>query len=325
MTKKILLNLLTVTLSLFAVSCDNDLNFSDLDSKQSILLSKYPNAQDIQWSKCTENKYDIAKFTLAQTRTSASALDTICMWFGNNNAIRLVKEEISFDKLPASVKASFLRTICRPAYSISNEALINSYYSDPQIWEIDDVYVIEKDGAISYRIEVETVSSIKPEVEMVLIYNNQGILLREFEAFDYDDVKPLEIPNYILQWVSDHFPNSIILDYEYDRDDDEIEHELDLAYQNIIVEVELSEVNGILTVEEIEYNFPNIDTLPLAVRDAVIEVIGLLDFFTIDDICEIEMEITKNGDEKYEIELRNGNKKYEFSIIRDSNGNILMK
>ena len=199
------------------------------NTKQNILLSKYPNAQNVNWTKSADNKYDIAQFTLSKERSAANMLDQIDVWFGSNNAIRLIKEEISFSSLPMAVRDAFNRTICRPLKEISNQNLINTFYSNQQIWEIDDIYLLEKDGIISYRIEVETVSGIKPEVEMVLVYDAQGILIREYEAFDFDDVKPLEIPENILRWIDENFPGSDILNYECDVDDDEIEHEIGRA------------------------------------------------------------------------------------------------
>ena len=205
---------------------------------------------------------------------------------------------------------------------ISNETLLNTRYSNSLVWEIDDVYLLEKDGAISYRIELETTSSIKPEIDMALIYDRQGILLNEYEIMDRDELKPLEIPTNILQWITDHFPNSDVLDYECDIEDHEIEHEIDLLQNNIVIEIELIEVNGMLTIEEIEFNYPNLNSLPEDIRIIAIQKIEDLVNFTLEDICEIEMEIQENGDEEYEIELRNDMSEIEVSIIRDKEGVI---
>ena len=285
-------------------------------------MSKYPEAQNITRSKSADNKYDIANFTRPRSRSADNALDTVNMWFGNNDAIRLIKEEVSFASLPVDVKAAFAKSICRPPFGISNESLIDTEYANPLVWEVDDVYMLDKDGAVSYRLELETVSAINPEVEVVLVYDVQGILLREYEAIDLDDIKPLEVPSNIVRWVEKFFPNSHILDYEMDEEDGEIEHELDLLQQNIVIEVELLEKGGVLTVEDLEFNYPNLDALPQAVRNAAIDVIDTLDVLTIDDVCEIEMEVKENGDEEYEIELRNGSHKYEICIIRDKDGVI---
>lgn len=325
MKKKILPNLLFLLLSLVMISCNDDNTDLGFDSKQSIIMSKYPTAQNLNWSKSPDNKYDIAHFTLPRTRNTAGIADTVSIWFGTNNSIRLVKEEISFASLPAEVKASFAREICRPVNGISNEALLFTHYANTQLWEVDDVYLIEKDGALTYRLEMETTSSVKPEAEVVLVYDAQGILLREYEVMDFEDIRPLEIPVYISEWIDAHFPGSTVLDYEMDRDDDEIEHELDLLLDNIIIEVELLEKGGVLIVEEIEFNFPHLNALPLAIQDVVTEIIANLNGFTIDDICEIEMEIKENGDEEYEIELRNGNRKHEITIIRNTDGVISVK
>ena len=322
MRRKFISSLLLSMLIGVFMSCNNDSEDFGVDAKQRILLSKYPNAQNVNWTKSSDSKYDIAKFTVAKTRTDESTLDTIRVWFGNNNDIRLIKEEISFKNLPTAVKTAFSRAICRPIDGVSDNSLIYTYYSDPAVWEIDDIYYLEKDGAVSYRIELETASSKNREVEMVLIYDAQGVLLDEYEVMDDDDDYPLEIPGYIFDWVAEFFPNSIILDYEYDIEDGEIEHELDLSWNNIIVEIELVETAGKLFIEELEYKFPNLDTLPLVVKERAIELIDALDFFTIDDICEIEMEISKNGDEVYEIELRNSSKKIELRIVRNSDGLI---
>ena len=325
MRKKILPNLWMLMLSVILFSCNNEQIDLGLDSKQAILMSKYPHAENLAWSKSDDKKYDIASFTLPKSRSTANTADVVSVWFGGNDAIRLIKEEISFESLPQAVKVAFSKSICRPPYGISNESLLYTLYANPLVWEVDDVYLIEKDGALSYRLELETVSSIKPEVDMVLVYDAQGILMKEYQAVEIDDVKPLEVPSYILQWVDDFFPGSHILDYEMDIEDGEIEHELDLLHQNIVVEVELIEKGGLLTIEDIEFNYPNLNALPQVIREVALDIIDSLDAFTIDDVCEIEMEMKENGDEEYEIELRNSSYKLEICIIRDKDGVIRVK
>lgn len=320
MRKKFLPGLLMVMLLGMLMSCNNDNDDVVADAKELILMNKYPNAQNLSWGKSADKKYDIATFTLPRTR--AAVLDTVNVWFGSNNDMRLVKEEISFDNLSADIKEAFDRAICRPLNGVSDNTLINTRYSDAKVWEVDDVYQLEKDGVVSYRIEMETVSSRKDEVEMVLIYDVQGILLNEYEAADDDDEAPLEVPAHILSWIEDNFAGSEILDYEQEDEDGEIEHEIDLKLDNIIIEVELSEVAGQITVTEIEYNFPSLNALPAAVKEKAIELIEALEAFTVADVCEIEMEVSEEDEEVYEIELRNADKEIELTIIRSADGTV---
>lgn len=322
MRNKILPGLLMLMMFGLLIGCNNDHDGESFDHKQQILLSKYPNAQNLTWAKSLDNKYDIATFTIEKNRAAAK-IDTVNVWFGDNNAMRLVKEEISFASLPASVKEAFGKAICRPLSGISDNSLINTRYSDPLIWDVDDIYLLEKDGATSYRIEMETVSS--EEIEVVLIYDAQGILLKEYEVTETDDETPLEIPSNIMKWANDMFPGCEILDYEGEMEDGELEHELDLCHNNIIIEVELTEKDGNITVVELEYNYPNLDFLPTDVKEAAIEAINALEMYTIEDVCEIEMEVADNGDEEYEIELRNSNNEIEISITKDVDGIITVK
>lgn len=320
MRKKFLPGVLMVMLFGLLMSCNNDNDDAVVDAKELILLNKYPNAQNVTWGKSADSKYDIATFTLARTRTALA--DTVNVWFGSNNDMRLIKEEISFDNLSADIKAAFDKAICRPLGGVSDNTLVNTRYNDPAVWEVDDVYQLEKDGVVSYRIEMETVSSRKNEVEMVLIYDVQGILLNEYEAADDDDEAPLEVPAHILKWIDANFAGSDILDYEQDDEDGEIEHEIDLKSENIIIEVELTEVGGQLTIKEIEFNFPSLSALPVAVKEKAVELIDALDSFTVADVCEIEMEYSEEGEEVYEIELRNANDEIELTIIRNEDGTV---
>ena len=69
-----------------------------------------------------------------------------------------------------------------------------------------------------------------------------------------------------------------------DIEDGEIEHELDLLHQNIVIEVELIEKGGVLTIEDIEFNYPDLSALPILIRDFAIDIIDSLDAFTSDDV-----------------------------------------
>lgn len=317
-TKLFILGFMIAVSSLFTACQDDDHTDNTLGNKEKVLLSKYPQAQNINWRKSKDNKYDIATFTLPFTKVVAANADTVQVWFGQNDNIRLTHQEISFNALPAAVKKSFGKTKCNPLKGLSDATLLNTSYQDTQIWEIDDVYKLERDGAVSYKIEMD---ALYKDIEINLYYDEQGILLKEILDDDEEET-PLEIPQSIKEWLDTNHKNAEILDYESDEEDHGKEHELDLKEGEIILEITLLEANGKLLLTEEEYNYPNLNALPDDVKNKALELLGTLTDITEEDIHEIEMEKEKNGNEVYSIELEKGNKEITIEITKDSQGNL---
>lgn len=320
-TKLFILGLLMAACSLFTACQDDDNTGSDFDNKEKILLSRYPQAENINWKKSKDNRYDIATFTLPSEVTKAAnrAVDMLEVWFGQNDNICLITREIAFPALPDAIKNSFQHTKCNPAQGLLDETLLNTSYSNTQIWEIDDIYKLERDGAISYKIEME---AHHKEVEINLYYDEQGILLREVTD-DQEIETPFEIPNQIKEWINTNHQNAEILTYERESEKGRIEHELVLKEGKIILEITLGEINGGLTILEEEYNYPNLDALPEDIRAKANELLATLQDMSGNDIQEIEMRKDLQGKQIYSIELEKGNKEITIKIIKDNQGNII--
>ncbi|HBO26685.1 MAG TPA: hypothetical protein DD657_07780 [Culturomica sp.] len=321
MSKKLFIFGLILALSAAFTACsDDDGGKGSLASKEEILLKKYPKAANINWKKSNDKKYDIATFTLPKVtpRAMDSNVDTVSVWFGNNDNIRLVDQEISYSELPEAIRQSFEKTKCNPVKGISEQTLINTLYSDAQVWETDDVYKLERDGVVSYKIEME---SVRNEVEIDLYYDVQGILLKEVEDDGDREEMPLEIPDAVKDWVARNHANAEIIDYESEKEDGVVEHELDLKEGKIIVEITLVEENGTLKLDEEEYNYPDINALPADIKTEVEKAIAAQSVVTAEDIEDIEM-VKEEGAEIYTIEFEKGDDEYELKITRNSDQTI---
>lgn len=317
-TKLFILGLMIAVSSLFTACQDDDKADNTFSNKEKVLLSKYPQAQNINWKKSKDNKYDIATFILPGTKAIATNADTVQVWFGQNDNIRLAHQEISYNALPATIKKSFEKTKCNPLKGLSDATLLNTSYQDIKIWKIDDIYKLERDGAVSYKIEID---ALNKDIEINLYYDEQGILLKEILDDDEEET-PLEIPQSIKEWIDANHKNAGILDYELDEEDHGKEHELDLKEGKIILEITLQETNGKLSLTEEEYNYPELNALPDDVKNKALELLGHLSDWNEEDIHEIEMEKEKNGNEVYTIELEKGEKEITIGIIKDSQGNL---
>lgn len=322
MSKKLFIFGLILALSAAFTACSDDDGGkgSSFASKEEILLKKYPTAANINWKKSNDKKYDIATFTLPKVtpRATDSNVDTVSVWFGNKDNIRLVDQEISYSELPEAVRQSFEKTKCNPVKGISDQTLINTLYRDAQVWETDDVYKLERDGVVSYKIEME---SVRNEVEIDLYYDAQGILLKEVEDDGDREEMPLEIPDAVKDWVARNHANAEIIDYESEKEDGVVEHELDLKEGRVIVEITLVEENGTLKLDEEEYNYPDINALPADIKAEVEKAIAAQSVVTAEDIEDIEM-VKEEGAEIYTVEFEKGDDEYELKITRNSDQTI---
>ncbi|MEG2370799.1 MAG: hypothetical protein RSB23_06515 [Alistipes sp.] len=298
------------------VGCSNDNDGEKIASnRERVLLNKYPNASAIIWGKSKNGKYDIATFTLSKGRAAAGAADQVTAWFGQgSDDIRLVDQEITFAELPTEVQTKFNET-----RSIYNKEL----YGDKAFWTADDVYKLERDGVVSYKIEAD---GVKVDVEMDLYFDVQGILLKEVqdteESNDDEEETPLEIPENVAAWITTNHPNAEILDYDVETENGVRIHELDLKEQNIIMEVRLTETATGFTVD-IEKNFPNVDALPQDILAKLKEVIAKQTTFVIGDIEDIEM-VNIDEAEVYTFEFEKDDVEAELEIAKNSDGTYVV-
>lgn len=307
---------LLLAVSVLLPACnDDDNNDGNYTTKEKTLLSKYPKAENITWKKSGDNKYDIATFTLPKV-VKAALNDTVQVWFGQDENIRLVNQEISFSKLPELVQRSFEKTKCQPEKGNIGALLLNTLYADNGIWEIDDVCKLERDGVIAYKIEMEALAQ---DVEIDLYYDEQGILTKETP--DDGEETPLEIPISIKEWVQGHYPDTEILDYEMEEEKDGIEHEVDLKIGKIVLEIVLIEKNKQLEIVEEEYNYASLDDLPEKVVAKFRELLATETRVSEADIDDITME-KENGNEVYSIELEKGELEITIKVMKDSQSEI---
>lgn len=309
-TKLIFFGLLLAAGALFTACEDDDGGGNPNENKEKMLLAKYPQAQNISWAKSKDNKYDIATFILLQTR--ATNADTVQVWFGQNDNIRLVNQEITFDLLPMAVQSSFAKTKCNPVKGEVDNSLLNTLYSNQQIWEAEDIYKLERDGAVSYKIEME---AIQLECEINLYYDEQGILLKE--VTEDEEELPLEIPEDVRKWITTNYKDAEILDYEMEEEEGITEYELDLKQGKVIIEITL---NQKLEVMDEEYNYPDMGALPQDIQTKARELLSTLTGIAEEDITEIEMEKEADGSEVFTIELEKGDREVTIEIIKDSQG-----
>lgn len=310
-TKLFLFGLLLAAGAVFTACNDDDGGNSTNENKEKTLLAKYPQAQNINWTKSKDNKYDIATFILLRTR--AADADTVQVWFGQDDDIRLANQEIPFNQLPAAVQSSFAKTKCNLPEGEVDKSLLKTLYSNSQLWETDDIYRLERDGAVSYKLEMEAVPS---ETEVNLYYDEQGILLKEVSG-DEEEL-PLEIPDNIREWITTNYKDAEILDYEADEEEGGTEYELDLKLERVVIEITLT---NDLQIKDEEYNYPDMDALRQDIKAKAQELLATLTGITEKDITEIEMEKEADGSEVYTIELEKGDREITLEIT-DNQGVI---
>lgn len=310
-TKLFLFGLLLAAGAVFTACNDDDGGNSTNGNKEKTLLAKYPQAQNINWTKSKDNKYDIATFILLRTR--AADADTVQVWFGQDDDIRLANQEIPFNQLPAAVQSSFAKTKCNLPEGEIDKSLLKTLYSNSQLWETDDIYRLERDGAVSYKLEMEAVPS---ETEVNLYYDEQGILLKEVSG-DEEEL-PLEIPDNIREWITTNYKDAEILDYEADEEEGGTEYELDLKLERVVIEITLT---NDLQIKDEEYNYPDMDALHQDIKAKAQELLATLTGITEEDITEIEMEKEADGSEVYTIELEKGDREITLEIT-DNQGVI---
>ncbi|MEG1623041.1 MAG: PepSY-like domain-containing protein [Alistipes sp.] len=311
---------LLLALGVLFVSCSKDKDSDSgkvINNREQALLNKYPNASAISWKKSKDNKYDIATFNLPKGTRAGNGVANVSAWFAPNDATMcLVDQEITFEELPVAVQDKF---------ATLKSAFNQELYSNTAFWMLDDVCKLERDGVVSYKIEVE---GVQAEIEVDLYFDEQGILLKEVEDIDTQDDEdgeeetPLEIPENVANWITANYPNAEILDYEMEEENGVRVHELDLKEQNIIIEVTLTEGAEGLTAE-IENYYPNVEALPQDILEKLKEAIAKQTLFVLADVDEIEM-ITINGDEIYTIEFENETAEGEVDITKKSDGTYVI-
>ncbi|MEG0602531.1 MAG: PepSY-like domain-containing protein [Mucinivorans sp.] len=292
-------------------SCQKTNDDKSTNQKTALVTQKYPLATDLKWTKSANGQYDIAIFRLpaSAARARAAADDSVSIWFDSANKMRLIDQEIDFDKLPAAVQVKFKTT-----RSVFDKQL----YSDVQHWVLDDASQVERDNIVSFKIEVEGKTT---DAEVDLYFDQQGVLIKEIkDTDDQADEMPLEIPSAIKDWAAASYPEAKILDYELEEEAGVKKHELDLQNGVIIIEVELVENGGKLAVSE-EFNFASVEALPKEVLAKLNEAIAKQTTFVLADVNQIEMTV-QEGSEVYVFEF--GPKEAQLQITKNADGTFVV-
>ena len=206
-TKNFLFTALLLSGFAFTSCDDNDDNYTPDGKIQEAFITKYPNAQRVEWVK----KYDhyVADFYLDNIEKEA--------WINAKGEWVMTESDILFNDLPQAIQTSF------------NE----SEYKD---WRIDDVDMLE-------RVELETVYVIEVEKgkqEFDLYYAEDGTLVKTIEDTDNDDNHhPVTVPEVLKTAINTQYPGAVILEIEVEKGITEI----DIKHENIVKEVHFNSSN----------------------------------------------------------------------------------
>ncbi len=271
--------LLVATLSF--VACDDDNGSAHVSSaaKQS-LLSMYPSATDIEWSR--RGGYSIAEFEIG---TGANRQECTA-WFDNQGIWYMTEFDIPLSELPEAVATAFRE-------------------SDYATWEVDDVDKLERESAETlYVIEVEN-QSATPEKEVDLYYSSDGVLVKTVVDAsgidnDYTDLIPAAIPNAIALFIEAEYPMAQIIEVDINRNTVEV----DIVEQGIYRELLFDrDDNWIQTTTDIRLSdVPEIVMAALATSQYAT--------YEVDDVEYVET----TSAEYYLFELENGEREAILKI-----------
>ena len=216
--------LLCGLLSFTSCSDDDDATNGATPNEQIVNAFKkqFPNATEVKWS--TRNGYSVASFRLAQNPTG----ETNEAWYEANGECPLTELEIpSFDQLPAKVQEGY-----------------NASIFGQEGWAIDDIDALYRlNMALVFKIEVEKAG--QPDYD--LLFSEEGVLISaKVDNDDDDDNVPVIIPTAIREFVNQHLSGAELLDY--DKEDGELE--LEVSYQNHLMELYFNTSYKFLRAEE---------------------------------------------------------------------------
>lgn len=168
---------------------------------------RYPTATNVTWS--IKDTYVVADFYLADTRAGGHEPNSTA-WFSMTGHWNMTETEISYQQLPAAVKAAF------EAGPYANCRIDDEIDKLQRSDNNETLYIIE----VSLREEgVET--------EVDLYYTEEGILIKEIRDAktddDYHEYLPQQPEGNIQKWLDENFPNARIVDYERESDGTEVE------------------------------------------------------------------------------------------------------
>lgn len=285
-----LLSLLGIALiAFFAASCSSDDDKNSIDVPNAVLTAfnnEYPTVVSPTWE--FEDPYYVAKFKYNGNETD--------VWYNTAGTMLLTVEELQSSQLPQAIKAN----------------IASSKYS---AWTYDGVDLIQRDGFSSiYRVELD---DPKSEGEVTLYYTASGVLIKEVPDIDNTPLKPVTIPQKIMDQLTQNFPSSTYSIVDFDIDSTTKNYEVDLFGGNRAIEVVFDPQQNLLYWEwETSYK-----DVPTVVQDAFLAA-----GYTVAQIDDIYFRETPNADPRenvttYVFELEVNDK--DVVVIFNENGKQL--
>lgn len=277
--KKTLLSLLFLLgMAYICVACDNDDDgYTPAKEVVNAFNAKFPGAKKVEWEK--KNTYQVAEFIQDGVEKEA--------WFDASGKLLLTEEDIAYAQLPVSVR----------------EWISASEYA---AWEVDDVDKVIREGmATVYVVELE---SGKNEVDVYFSETGEWIKTEQDASNSNDKYLPSAIPAAIQTYLTENYPAAVILDYEKNRND----YEVDILDGTIHKEINFD--------LELEWLATHYDVSPLALPKTVKDALSQSQWadWTIDD-AEFWQE--RGQKDYYELELKQGAVEKDIKI--DVDGNII--
>lgn len=206
-TRNLLLTAILVSGLAFTSCNDDDDNYTPDGKIQEAFITKYPNAERVEWEK--KHDHYVADFYLDGIEREA--------WINAQGEWVMTESDIRFDNLPAEVQTAF-----------------NA--SEYKAWKIDDVDMLE-------RVEMEPVYVIEVEQgkqEFDLYYAADGTLVKAVEDTDNDDEhRPASVPGALKSIIDTRYPGAVILDMDIEKGITEI----DIRHDNKSKEVHFNARN----------------------------------------------------------------------------------
>ena len=285
-----LLSLLGIALiAFFAASCSSDDDKNSIDVPNAVLTAfndQYPTVVSPTWE--FEDPYYVAEFKYNGNETD--------VWYNTAGTMLLTVEELQSSQLPQAIKAN----------------IASSKYS---AWTYDGVDLIQRDGFSSiYRVELD---DPKSEGEVTLYYTASGVLIKEVPDIDNTPLKPVTIPQKIMDQLTQNFPSSTYSIVDFDIDSTTKNYEVDLFGGNRAIEVVFDPQQNLLYWEwETSYK-----DVPTVVQDAFLAA-----GYTVAQIDDIYLRETPNASPRenvttYVFELEVNDK--DVVVIFNENGKQL--
>ena len=258
------------------VGCSDDDDFTTVSQQvQNALVSKYPNAINVEW----ERKYGFLVADFKEPVADNVLVDCEA-WFGLQGKWYMSEIDIPYSVLPEAAKTAF-------------EA---SEYAD---WYIDDVDMVERESAATlYVIEVEKQDS--SEIEVALYYTEDGTLVKSELNGSGDGYMPIAPVSGIDTYIAANYPNAVILDYNRKGSFTEV----DIMDGGILRKLYFdAKGDWLRTTTEIS---------PANLPEAVLDAIGASQY-ELWDINEASLVVTPNN-EYYFVELELGEQEVDLRI-----------